>query len=443
MKSKLSNVNFTPPPRFVAAVVAARLDGASSYRLKCVETARYFPALDHPAAPCGPGFAKPLSDLVAGTYQIVYYADPQNPESVIPWPGREPPILQVSQDTVLVTPAEHEIAELRRWQEHEKNEVKGRHRESMARTIESLTSVNERLTQNAIERDAAMTELMVKFAGLQAQIATAQASMISGYDAQGESLRKNFVAFSDTAQEAMKKIKTDNLYSLGSEVVKSVTSIYETSINARAETRLDRRLRTSEPHGALEGRRHSERDEAKPRSRPEEPPPPPPPPPPVSSASPPAAPAVAAKSLSVEIDWLEVYDAPPDSSDEGEAPASPPAARMAETEEPAARIADEEPAAPTSVAMATLPEEITDLVSQVPELEQLLAALGIVDDEVERPAEWSYSWAWEAIRRRIANLSDASIAWLLSSFDNALMFVRQLADLATPPPDREPEGSPC
>jgi len=47
----------------------------------------------------------------------------------------------------------------------------------------------------------------------------------------------------------------------------------------------------------------------------------------------------------------------------------------------------EEPAAPTSVALATLPEEITDLASQVPELEQLLAALGIVDDEVERPAE--------------------------------------------------------
>lgn len=368
---------------------------------------------------------------------------------MVPWPdGREPPTLQITQDTVLLTPAEHEIAELRRWQEHEKNEVKGRHRESMARTIESLTSVNERLTQNAIERDAAMTELMVKFAGLQAQIATAQASMISGYDAQGESLRKNFVAFSDTAQEAMKKIKTDNPYSLGTEVVKSVTSIYQSSINARAESRLDRRLRTSEPHGALEGRRQSERDEAKPRSRPEEPPPPPPPP--VSSASPPAAPSPAAKSLTVEIDWLEVYD---DSSDEGEAPASPsPAARMAETqepaamivdEEPAARIPDEQPAAQTSVALAALPEEITDLVSQVPELERLLAALGIVDDEIERPAEWSYSWAWDAIRRRIANLSDTSIAWLLSSFDNALGFLKQLADLATPPPDREPEGSPC
>ena len=366
---------------------------------------------------------------------------------MLPWPeGREPPTLQITQDTVLLTPAEHEIAELRRWQAYEKQEVKGRHKESLVRSVESLTAVNERLTQNAIERDAAMTELMVKFAGLQAQIATAQASMISGYDAQGESLRKNFVAFSDTAQEAMKKIKTDNPYSLGTEVVKSVTSIYQTSINARAESRLDRRLRTSEPHGALEGRRQSERDEPKPRSRPEEPPPPPPPPPPpaVSSASPPAAPSPAAKSLTVEIDWLEVYDASPDSSDEGEASASPsPAARMAGTEEPAARIPDEQPAAQTSVALAALPEEITDLVSQVPELECLLAALGIVDDEIERPAEWSYSWAWDAIRRRIANLSDTSIAWLLSSFDNALGFLRQLADLATPPPDRDPEGSPC
>ena len=72
----------------------------------------------------------------------------------------------------------------------------------------------------------------------------------------------------------------------------------------------------------------------------------------------------------------------------------------------------------------------------------MLAALGIVDDEIERPAEWSYSWAWDAIRRRIANLSDTSIAWLLSSFDNASGSLRQLADLATPPPDRDPEGSP-
>lgn len=343
---------------------------------------------------------------------------------------------------MLLTPAEHEIAELRRWQAYEKQEVKGRHKESLVRSVESLTSVNERLTQNAIERDAAVTDLMVKFMALTGQIAEAQTNMISGFDAQGESLRNNFAKFSDTAREAMAKIKTDNLYSLGTEALKQVGAIVQTRINAEAESPRDRRLRTSEPSRALEGRRHSERDEEKPRNKPDEPPPPPPPPP-VSSAAPPAAPAAVAKSLSVEIDWLTVYDAVADGAEQGEAPASPPAARMAETEEPAARIADEEPAAPTSVALATLPEEITDLVSQVPELEQLLAALGIVDDEVERPAEWSYSWAWGAIRRRIANLSDASIAWLLSSFDNALMFVRQLADLATPPPDREPEGSPC
>ena len=175
MKSKTANMNFTPPPRFLSAVVGARLDGATSYRLKCVETARYFPTLDHPAAPCGHGFAKPLTDLVAGTYQIVYYRDPANPESVIPGPdGREPPTLQITQDTVLLTPAEHEIAELRRWQAYEKQEVKGRHKESLVRSVESLTSVNERLTQNAIERDAAVTDLMVKFMALTGQIAEAQ-----------------------------------------------------------------------------------------------------------------------------------------------------------------------------------------------------------------------------------------------------------------------------
>jgi hypothetical protein len=55
--------------------------------------------------------------------------------------------------------------------------------------------------------------------------------------------------------------------------------------------------------------------------------------------------------------------------------------------------------------------------------------------ELTELADWSYRWAWQAIKRRIARLSDSSIAWLLSSFDNALGFLRELADLATPPPN--------
>ena len=86
---------------------------------------------------------------------------------------------------MLLTPAEHEIAGFCRWQAYE-NKRSRADTESLVRSVESLTAVNERLTQNAIERDAAMTELMVKsLRAIQAQIATAQASMISGYDAQG------------------------------------------------------------------------------------------------------------------------------------------------------------------------------------------------------------------------------------------------------------------
>ena len=74
--------------------------------------------------------------------------------------------------------------------------------------------------------------------------------MIRGYDARGVAAeRTSFVLrYRPRGDE---KIKTDNPTAWGTEVVKSVTSIYQTSINARAESRLDRRLRTSEPHGAL------------------------------------------------------------------------------------------------------------------------------------------------------------------------------------------------
>ena len=68
---------------------------------------------------------------------------------------------------MLLTPAEHEIAGFATLAGIRKQEVKGRHRNPhFVRSVESLTApVNERLTQNAIERDAAMTELMVRFAG--------------------------------------------------------------------------------------------------------------------------------------------------------------------------------------------------------------------------------------------------------------------------------------
>ena len=88
------------------------------------------------------------------------------------------------------------------------------------------------------------------------------------------------------------------------------------------------------------------------------------------------------------------------------------------------------------VSLAPVPDEISALVEQVPELRSLFASLGLVRGEaIEKPADWSYGWAWRAIKRRIASLSDTSIAWLLSSVDNALGFLRELAELATPSPD--------
>ncbi|MBL9002745.1 MAG: hypothetical protein JNJ46_00795 [Myxococcales bacterium] len=48
-------------------------------------------------------------------------------------------------------------------------------------------------------------------------------------------------------------------------------------------------------------------------------------------------------------------------------------------------------------------------------------------------SEWSPAWAVRNIKERIASLSEVSISWLLSSWQNALSYLRELADIARPP----------
>lgn len=448
MNSHLTNSGFRPAPQFSAAIVAARPDSATSYRLKSVDTGRYFPPHDQSACPCSSSYVKTPSELVAGTYEVVYYREPGNPDTVLTQPeNRDPPTIQVSQDAVLLSPADFELVEQRRWQAYEQRELGLRHKDALVRHIEQLTKVNTELTSNAIERDAALTDLLKKFTDLQTSLTTLQESLITGFTKQTDAVGKNLVTVVETAQQSISKIKTDNAFSLGTEVVKSIGAVLQAKVAADAESPRERRLRHQEPpRAAIEGRRggEAEADRAS-----DEPPRPPslPPSPPKLPPPPPMASAAAAKPFSmgparrdaatwttVEIDWLQVCDR---SADE-----PPPVPHIVEDAAPAslyrdAHTADDSADSPAPcAALAPVPDEISALVEQVPELKSLFASLGLVRDEVsEKPADWSYGWAWRAIKRRIASLSDTSIAWLLSSVDNALGFLRELAELATPPPD--------
>ena len=432
MKSHLTNSGFRPAPQFSAAIVAARPDSATSYRLKSVDTGRYFPPHDQSACPCSSSYVKTPSDLVAGTYEVVYYREPGNPDTVLTQPeNRDPPTIQVSQDAVLLSPADFELVEQRRWQAYEQRELGLRHKDALVRHIEQLTKVNTELTSNAIERDAALTDLLKKFTDLQTSLTTLQESLITGFTKQTDAVGKNLVTVVETAQQSVSKIKTDNAFSLGTEVVKSIGAVLQAKVAADAESPRERRLRNQEPpRAAIEGRRGGEASETKAARKSDEPPPPPAPSPPPATK-----PATAAKPLPiVEIDWLDACDR---SADE-----PPPVQHIVADVAPASLYGDAHAAddsadsAAPCVALAPVPDEISALVEQVPELKSLFASLGLVRDEVsEKPADWSYGWAWRAIKRRIASLSDTSIAWLLSSVDNALGFLRELAELATPPPD--------
>ncbi len=143
------------------------------------------------------------------------------------------------------------------------------------------------------------------------------------------------------------------------------------------------------------------------------------------------APPRAAALPAQYIDWLEVCE-----SELEPLPTVAPAPAVAEAEPAAWRYAaaSHDAACADGDAASTLPAGIGALMAQVPGLEDLLASLGIAPaPAIERPADWSYRWAWQAIKRRIARLNDSSIAWLLSNVDEALAFLRELADLATPP----------
>lgn len=436
MKNRTLLRDLPSPPRVAAPIAAARPQQASGYRLKCIETARYFPPLEQAAAHCTSAFVKPIADLVTGMYEVVYYREPANPDTVIDPPvGCERPILQVSQDAVVLTAADYETQGLRGRQSLERREDVSRGTDKMARDIELLTRVNERLTKAATERDQAQLELMVKFAALQQQMNTSQAALVQCFDNQTASLNRNLVAFSDTAIETLGKIPTDNLYSLGREVIRMIVPLVNAKLAADAKARRARLPRDQESAGSgIVGRpEHAEHaPQAHPRYSEA------PPLPALTTARAPAVPVrVPVEPRAIEIDWLEVCGRCSDELAES----VPYANRAGDEEAPAMEPIDAMPSPMPPSALEVVPEEIRDLASQIPELERLLASLGVVSNEtVERPEDWSYTWAWDAIRRRIAQLSDTSIAWILSSSDNALGFLRQLAELATPPPEMASDG---
>jgi hypothetical protein len=427
MSNKSLNV-VSPPPTFRAAISSSRPPDATSYRLKNLEGDEYFPSLEQPAALCSPRQLQGIPNLVAGTYEILYYRDPADAESLIPTAkDRDPPTLQISQDAVLITPADYEIRELRRWQQYEQRELSQRRQNAGVKQIEALTS-------NAIERDAAMTQTFVKLGELQAQMMTLHQTLIGNIEKQTEAHNQSLLSIAETSREAIGKIKTDNVYSVVSEAIKQLGTVLHAKVASDGEPTRERRLRgqvTARP--ALEGRRGGEPSEGKRRNQDD--------PPSLPPAAPPSSPAASAGASAkplpvVEIDWLDVCDRQLDPQVE---PAALPAAAPAVP----APFSEREESAPACPPLTAVPDEINALVAQVPELEALLASLGIVTSEViVKPADWSYRWAWQAIKRRIARLSDSSIAWLLSSVDNALGFLRELADLATPPPNLdEAEGA--
>lgn len=376
----------------------ALLPGEGRAALLCDVSSR----VDHPA------------DASVGSYQILYYRGAFDLGSAVaPAEGQQAPTIVVGDDGVLMTPADWWRAEEAKHQHLERRDLSIRRETALTRTIEglaaSLVESNAAITANQV----AINKLQVEMFGLMREL---MAQSKSSMDAQGDAL----VNTSRKIAEAVNNIKTDNVATVGVELVKQVGAIaqtYAANSGNRENALRDGKPRILDPKPAV-AKLPAAKQQTR-STRPEDPPPPPP--------APVASPAAQRRDLPADlvIQWDDLFT-------RDETPSlQAPVARAVPDGDPIERATestagtDEEPAQETG---------LVPLAPGMPDFSALFALFGLRAPVVRPPAsEWSPAWAVRKIKERIASLSEVSISWLLSSWQNALSYLRELADIARPP----------
>ena len=374
---------------------------------------------------CAEHLVESPEGLSVGTWQILYYrAALDTASEVPPANGERSPTVVYGADGVLLTPADWERTEEAKHFPLERRDLSIRRETALTRTIEAQGTALERLSSHLIERDGAITENQIAMNKLQIEMLGFMREMINQGKASTDAQSEALVTAAKRIAEATNTLKTDNLASVGIELIKQTSTIVQAFAPSR---QAGAALKESKP-------RSLEREPTGPAAK--LPPLPPPekakPKPPEDPPPPPAArQAVRDLPSEIVIAWDDLFNSAELTASAEEADPAPAHVADAEpTPAPLATVADAAATA-TSETAAANPAALPDLP---PALSQLLGMMGLAPPVVRpRPAVWSPAWAVRQIKERIASLSEVSIAWLLSSWKNALGFLRELADIARPP----------
>ena len=417
--------SYPPPHEFLPVVKHYAPTEARFYRLRNLDSGELLPPESVSARICTEQHVESPEGLSVGTWQILYYRGAFDTASEISPPnGERSPTVVYGADGVLLTPADWERTEEAKHFPLERRDLSIRRETALTRTIEAQGTALERLSSHLIERDGAITENQIAMNKLQIEMLGFMREMINQGKASTDAQSEALVTAAKRIAEATNTLKTDNLASVGIELIKQTSTIVQAFAPSR---QAGAALKESKP-------RSLEREPTGPAAK--LPPLPPPekakPKPPEDPPPPPAArQAVRDLPSEIVIAWDDLFNSAELTASAEEAEPAPAHVADAEpTPAPLATVADAAATA-TSETAAANPAALPDLP---PALSQLLGMMGLAPPVVRpRPAVWSPAWAVRQIKERIASLSEVSIAWLLSSWKNALGFLRELADLARPP----------
>jgi len=315
-----------------------------------------------------------------------------------------------------------------------------------------FTDVISRLNANAIERDLSLTKTLAAISDAQARLSDLQARFAQQLSTSSEAQSENLLKSTQAIGQALSTAKTDNLATVGSEIARQVGGIAQLLINNSAQARgagggmtREARLRPAEEPRALSAGKEAAKDGKVPKAHDN---------PPALPALPPlSAPPTTAATTSttavslpadVLIDWDEVCRVSVDPALlTGPGSEAVPEAALAFGPEAAPEVAPEaapevEPAGPHALGFPALAEDDLAALVETPGLREIFSALGLPMPPQRRTEPWSVAWAAREIKRRVFTLSESSIAWMLSSVENFVGFLRELGDIARPPEEALP-----
>lgn len=433
----------THSPMIQSVVDRNRPSQGTYYRLMA-EDGRLIPRPDEPAACCF-GHIDVPPGVESGVFVIHYYTDPLKLDSEVRLVDDEPPpSLVVEGGAVIVSPMAWEERETAIQQRVERRDIENQRRSTLMNNLIQLTDVICKLNANSIERDHSLTKTLAAIADAQARLSEQQAKFAQHMASSTEAQSENLVKSTQAIGQALSTAKTDNLATVGSEIARQVGGIAQLLITNAAQARgggmvREARLRPTDEPRALSAGKEAGKDGKAPKA-PDDPPPPP------ASPTTAATRVTAAASLPADvlIDWDEVCRVSVDPAlltvpDSEAAPdvaplVSPDAAPLVSPDgEP-----EVEPGGLHALGFPALAGDDLAALVEAPGLRDLLLSLGLPMPPQRRTEPWSVAWAAREIKRRVFTLSESSIAWMLSSVDNFVGFLRELGDIARPPEEALP-----